>query len=192
MLHSYPGTTVRFTQNRASLSAHNSKMRDNYAFHIAVPSTRPLQHSPGTLIFVQSPFSILMRFSFSGTIPGVFLHVKSLHGFKVDKMNEIWVAFSVWLFSLRIISVFSLVPCISSFSLWLRHITFIIWIILRIHLYTINYMHIVVKLLLPFISRMFSFSQSETVTIKQTLTTLNPWQPYSTLCLKLAYLDVSY
>ena len=42
---------------------------------------------------------------------------------------------------------------------------FIIWVILSMHFYSINCTHIV-KISSPFISRIFSFSQSDTVTIK--------------------------
>ena len=54
-----------------------------------------------------------------------------------------------------------------SFFHWaFRYITtFIIWVILSMHFYSINCTHIV-KISPPYISRIFSFSWSDTVTVK--------------------------
>ena len=44
--------------------------------------------------------------------------------------------------------------------------TFIIWVFLSMHLYSINCIQIVVKMFSPFISRIFSFSPSDSVALK--------------------------
>ena len=57
------------------------------------PYYNPIHRTSSAFIscpsFVQISFSILMQFSFSGTITGAFPRVKNLHGFKVYKMSVI-------------------------------------------------------------------------------------------------------
>ena len=75
----------------------------------------------------------------------------------------IWVAFSVWFLSLR---MFFMLCHVSFFNFVYKPMTtFIIWVILSMHFYSISCTHIV-KISPPFISRIFSFSWSDTVTIK--------------------------
>ena len=76
----------------------------------------------------------------------------------------IWVALSVWFLSLR---MFFMLCHVSFFHFAYKPMTtFIIWVILSMHFYSINCSHIVVKLSPPFISRIFFFSWSDTLTIK--------------------------
>ena len=79
----------------------------------------------------------------------------------------IWVAFSVWFLSLRMVSML----CHVSFlhCAYKRMTAFIIWVILNMHFYSINCTQIAVNISPPFISRIFSFSWSDTVTIKHLL-----------------------
>ena len=111
-------------------------------------------------------FSILMQFSFSVAITGAFPHVKNLCGFKVTRCLWSRWLFLCGFFHWECFQCFSMLFHVSFFHWAYRHITtFIIWVILSMHFYSISCTHIV-KISPPFISRIFSFSWSDTVTIK--------------------------
>lgn len=153
-----------------SLSQGTSPQPQNGGY-LWFPHYNPIHRTSSTFIscpsFVQQSFFILMQFSFPGAITGAFPHVKNLHGFKETR----WL-WSGWLFSVVSFTenVFSAFPCCAMchffFHCAYKHITtFIIWVILSMNFYSINCTHIV-KISPPFISRIFSFSWSDTVTIK--------------------------
>ena len=110
-------------------------------------------------------FSILMQFSFSGAIIGAFPHIKNLHGFKVTRWLWSGWLFLCGFFHWECFQCFSVLFHVSFFHCAYKHITtFVIWVILSMHFYSVNCTHIV-KVSSPFISRIFSFSSSDNVTI---------------------------
>ena len=186
-----PNTAMCFAQNRVTFLG-NQPITPKLGI-IMVPYYNLIHRSSSTLIscpsFVQMSFSILMQFSFSGAITGPFPHIKSLRGFKVKRWLWSGWLFLCGFFHWECFQCFSMLFHVSFFHWAYRHITtFIIWVILSMHFYSISCTHIV-KISPPFISRIFSFSWSDTVTIKHS-TTLNPWPSYSTW--NLSYMDISY
>ena len=108
-----------------------------------------------------------MQFPFSGAITGAFPHIKNLHGFKVTRWLWSGWFFLCGFFHWECFQCFSMLCHVSFLHCTYKHITiFIIWVILTMHFYNINCTHIVVNISPPFISRIFSFSWSDTVTIK--------------------------
>ena len=115
-----------------------------------------------------------MQFPFSGAITGAFPHIKNLHGFKVTRWLWSGCFFLCGFFHWECFQCFSMLCHVSFLHCTYKHITiFIIWVILSMHFYNINCTDIVVNISPPFISRIFSFSWSDTVTIKHSLIKLH-------------------
>ena len=164
-----PNTAMCFTQNRVNFLGNQpiTPKLDTYGFHITILFIGPVQLSSAAQALCKylSPFEC--SFLFLEPSLGLSLILKTFMNLKWQDHYDMGGFFLCSFFHWECFQGFSMLCHVSFFHCTYKHITtFIIWVILSIHFYSINCIHIVVKMFSPFISRIFSFSPSDTVALK--------------------------